>query len=127
MLKFLNVKYKRLAVARCCQKTLEAPVAAYGLFRKPLGQRTKSHRFHCRLDLSCLPGFLDLGGMLKLQIKGRQSGWRVTRGIQLSDTGRQDKLVGNVLHAPRWQAMPLSLVLGLLRPAGVFPLDRFHH
>lgn len=121
------MKYNILAVTRCCQKTLEAPAAAYGLFRKPLGQRTKSHRLHRRLDLSCLPCFLNLRGMLKFQIQCRQSGWRVARGIQLSDTGRQDKLIGKVLHTPRWQAMPLSLVLGLLRPAGVFPLDRFHH
>ncbi len=59
LLKLLNMKHNVFAVARCSQKTGEAPGTAYGLFDKPLSQCTKSHRFHRRLDLSCLPRLLN--------------------------------------------------------------------
>jgi len=95
------MKYKCLAIAGCSQETGKAPGAAYGLSDKPFSQCTESHRLDCRLDLSFLPCFLNFGLVFETKIQGRQSGRCVAQAVKLGDTGGQNKLVGNVVHAPR--------------------------
>jgi len=41
--------------------------------------------------------------MFESQIECGQSGWCVTQSINLCDTSRQNKVVNNVFHTPRWQ------------------------
>ncbi len=103
LLKFLNVKNNMFSIARCCQKTRESPPATYVLSGYSFSNGAKSHRFHCRLYLSCLPGFLNFRLVFEFHIQCWQSGWCVTQGIKLGDTGSQSKLVNNVVHSPRWQ------------------------
>ncbi len=101
LLKFLDMKHNVPAVARCSQKTVEAPGTANRLFNKPLSQCPKRHCFQSCLDLSGLPCLLNFRLMFKSQVQSRQSGRCVAQAIKLGNTGGQDKVVGNVVHAPR--------------------------
>ena len=60
LLKLLNVKHKVFALARCCQKALEIPVASDVLSCQSLSDCAKRHCLDKRLDLSGLPCFVDL-------------------------------------------------------------------
>ena len=97
------MKHDVLAIAGCRQKTVEPPGTADGLTDKPLRNCAKGDRFQGCLDLSCLTRFLKLGLVVEPHIQRGQSGWGVPQGVTLGDTGSQNKLVGNGVHAPRRQ------------------------
>ena len=122
LLKLLNMKNDVLAVARGCQKTVEAPGTANSLLCKPFCQCTESNCFHCRFDLSDLTCFQNLRRMVEDQVQSGQSGWRVTHRTKLCNTATQGKLI-HLSLATR----PLGLVLSLLGLTRIFTFDCFHH
>jgi len=60
LLKLLNVKHKVFALARCCQKSVEFPVASHVLSCQSLGDCAKCDRLDKCLDLPGLPCLVDL-------------------------------------------------------------------
>ena len=86
-----------LAVARRGQKTGKAPKASNRLAGQPLCHGAKSHRFHDRIHIAHLAGFLLLRTVLKAQFYGRHTGRRKSQGLCLSDASL-DRYV--VLHSP---------------------------
>ncbi len=86
-----------LAVARRGQKTGKAPKASNRLAGQPLCHGAKSHRFHDRIHIAHLAGFLLLRTVLKAQFDGGHTSRRESQGRSLGDTGL-DRYV--VLHSP---------------------------
>ena len=87
LLKFLDMKHNISAVARCSQKTIEAPGTANRLSDKPLSQCPKRYCFQSCLDLPGLSAFLNFRLMFQSQVQGRQSGRCVAQAVKLGNTG----------------------------------------
>ena len=64
---------------------------------QPLCHGAKSHRFHDRIHIAHLAGFLLLRTVLKAQFDGGHTSRRESQGRSLGDTGL-DRYV--VLHSP---------------------------